>query len=65
MKKQLFIPALLLAGLTAITSCKKDNDDAINPSMQACKLERKITGADSTQLSYDSNDRVIKSKRFK
>lgn len=68
MKKVIFLPALVLIGFVAITSCKKDNDDAVNPSKQSCTLDRKIgkapSAADSTQLSYDSDNRVTKSQRF-
>lgn len=64
MKKQLLLPALLLLGIAALTSCKKDNDDAVNPSKQQCTLDRKIQGADSTQYTYDSDNRVIKEQTF-
>lgn len=64
MKKHIFLPALLLMGITAITSCKKDNDDAVNPSKQACTLDHKTTSADSIQSTYDSENRVIKQQQF-
>lgn len=65
MKKQIFLSAALVAlSLASLTSCKKDNDDAVNPTKQTCTLDRKIAGTDSTQLSYDSDNRVTKKQRF-
>ncbi|MGN6645874.1 MAG: hypothetical protein ACTHJT_05020 [Cytophaga sp.] len=65
MKKQFLLPALLLIGFTsALTSCKKDKDDALSPSMQACKVDYATTNADSTQLTYDSEGRVTKEQTF-
>jgi hypothetical protein len=66
MKKQLLLPALLFLGFAAtISSCKKnDDDDAVNPSKQACTADRIITSTDSTQVTYDSENRVIKEQTF-
>lgn len=68
MKKQFLVPALLLVGLaTTLTSCKKDNDDAVNPSPQGCLVDRVTTptaAGDSIQYSYDSENRVKKIQAF-
>ncbi|HSY61024.1 MAG TPA: hypothetical protein VK796_04065 [Cytophaga sp.] len=64
MKKQILLPALLLLGVTAIISCKKNNDDAVNPSKQACTLNYQTTSADSSQATFDSDNRIIKLQRF-
>ena len=70
MKKQLLLPALLLLGFTTvITSCKKKKDDDVtpnptNPVVQTCTVERAITSTDSTQVTYDSNNRLIKDQTF-
>lgn len=68
MKKQFLLPALVLFGFTALTSCKKDNDDAVNPSVTACKVDYAITTVgtvtDSTKLTFDSQNRVIKEHTY-
>ncbi len=64
MKKQFLLPALLLAGLAALTSCKKDKDDPLTPNTDACKIDYITTSADSTQLTYDSEGRVTKEQSF-
>jgi hypothetical protein len=64
MKKVIFLPALVLVGFTALISCKKNNDDAVNPSKQACTLDHSTTTGDSTQSTYDSDNRVIKQQQF-
>ena len=70
MKKQILLPALLLLGFTTvITSCKKKKDDDVspnptNPVAQTCMVDRVLTSTDSTQLTYDSNNRLIKDQTF-
>ncbi|WP_018343776.1 hypothetical protein [Cytophaga aurantiaca] len=63
MKTQIFLSALVLFGFTALTSCKKDTDDAVHPA-QACTLNHQTTSADSSQATYDSDNRIIKLQRF-
>lgn len=74
MKKRILLPALLLLGSTLImTSCKKKKDDDVsptnptnpnNPGVPTCVVERAITNIDSTQVTYDSNNRLIKDQTF-
>jgi len=65
MKKHFLLPALLLVGLTTtLTSCKKNKDDAVNPSIEACKVDYATTSGDSTQITYDAGNRVVKEESF-
>jgi len=68
MKKHFLLPAVLLLGFTtAVTSCKKKKDDDVNPTNptpQACTVDRARTNSDSTQATYDSNNRIIKYQTF-
>lgn len=67
MKKQILFPALLLLGFTTvITSCKKKKDENVNPTnpIASCVVSRAITNEDSTQATYDSENRLIKDQTF-
>lgn len=65
MKKQFLLPAVLLVGFaTTLTSCKKDNDDAVTPSKQACSVEYILNADDSLKVSYDSQERISKEEIF-
>jgi hypothetical protein len=71
MKKQFLLPAVLLVGFaTTLTSCKKDNDDAVTPSKQECMIDHATTytaagtRVDSAKLTYDSDSRIIKEQTF-
>lgn len=67
MKKHLLFPALLIAGIATISSCKKDKDkdpDAINPAIQKCMVDYIISENDSTRSTYDSENRIIKFQTF-
>jgi len=65
MKKHFLLPALLLVGLTTtLTSCKKNKDDAVAPAVEACQIDYATTTLDSTKITYDSQNRVIKEETF-
>jgi len=65
MKRQFLLSALILSGFIAFTSCKKKKDDnAINPAVQQCMINYDTNGNDSLKVTYDSQNRVIKSQVF-
>ncbi|WP_299251447.1 hypothetical protein [uncultured Cytophaga sp.] len=65
MKKQFLLPALILSGIVAFTSCKKkDNDNAVNPSIQTCMVNYATNGNDSIKVTYDNQNRVTKYQLF-
>ncbi len=65
MKKQFLLPAVLLVGLaTTLTSCKKDNDDAVTPSKQACSVDYILNDDDSLKVTYDGQNRIEKEEVF-
>jgi hypothetical protein len=65
MKKQFLLSALILSGFIAFTSCKKKKDDSvIIPAIQQCMINTAVNGNDSTKVTYDSQNRVVKSQVF-
>lgn len=65
MKKQFLLPAVLVLGLaTTLTSCKKDNDDAVTPSVQQCSVDYVLNDDDSVKVTYDSQNRIEKEQTF-